>query len=110
MCMDSQALVGGCDLGTWVLQGLHDMYCRKLVSHVWQLCVQDPCVVVLASAGCTFALFVPFLADVAFNFDAIRQVFTPITSARPQLVLAVLRCAIDVQSGACLHILTYLEI
>ena len=28
---------------------------------------------VLASAGCTFGLFVPFLADTAFNFDAIRQ-------------------------------------
>ena len=65
---------------------MHDMYCRKLVSHVWQLCAQDLCVVVLASAGCTFALFVPFLADVAFNFDAIRQVFTPIIPAMQQLV------------------------
>ena len=28
---------------------------------------------VLASAGCTFALLVPFLADIAFDFDGIRQ-------------------------------------
>lgn len=90
MCMDNQALVGGCDLGRWVLQGMHDMHCRKLVFHVWQLCAQDPCVVVLASAGCTFALIVPFLADVAFNFDAIRQVFTPTIPAMQQLVPAVL--------------------
>ena len=30
--------------------------------------------VVLASSGCLFGLVVPFLADVAFNFDVIRQV------------------------------------
>ena len=35
---------------------------------------QAPCTVVLASAGCLFGLVVPFVADVALNFDVIRQV------------------------------------
>ena len=35
---------------------------------------QAPCTVVLASSGCLFGLVVPFLADVGFNFDVIRQV------------------------------------
>jgi len=53
---------------------LSDNASLQLSVHCWAY-VQDPCAVVLASAGCTFALFVPFIADTGFNFDAIRQGF-----------------------------------